>query len=1156
MTDASANPTYLDFVAAHLGEAGESLGKPDDGSLFRLCPDGSNFTSYEEATLAYWEKVKAFETSLEQSKDRPEYTFYDGPPFATGLPHYGHLLAGTIKDIVTRYAHQTGHYVSRRFGWDCHGLPVEFEIDKKLGITCSDDVQKLGVRKYNDECRAIVMRYSSEWKTIVSRMGRWIDFENDYKTLDPNYMESVWWVFKQMYEKGLVYQGFKVMPYSTACTTPLSNFEAGQNYKDVQDPTVTVAFACVDEENTYFLAWTTTPWTLPSNLALCVHPELVYCKVLDTKTKRHYWIAESRLKALYKLDDGKKGGGGKKKKKKNKKKVDAAEAGDAAAPASEAVEADAADAAPYTLVKTATGAELKGRKYEPLFPYFAEAHGDKCFVMLNDTYVTDDSGTGIVHSAPGFGEDDYRICLEAGIIVRGAGVVCPVDLNGRFTDEVPDYEGRHVKTVDRDIIRALHKRERVVDESNIMHSYPFCWRSETPLIYRAVPSWFVNVPSIKAKLLANNEQTTWVPEFVKEKRFHNWLKEARDWSVSRNRYWGTPLPIWQSEDGEEVVVVGSIQELRDLSGNQDIHDIHKHEIDDVTIPSKQGKGDLKRVPEVFDCWFESGSMPYAQQHYPFEHKEKFEAGFPADFIAEGLDQTRGWFYTLMVISTALFDKPAFKNLIVNGLVLASDGKKMSKRLKNYPDPMLIVNKYGSDALRLYLINSPVVRAEPLRFREEGVFDVVKTVLIPWFNVYKFFVTQARLYSLSSGTPFVPDPSVHELKVTAESNTMDVWIMSSLQTLVKGIRAEMKAYKLYNAVPHLLRFLDDLSKWYVRFNKNIMKGDSGVAAQLVSLQTLYEVLLSVCKVMAPFTPFLVEYMFGNLSLAQPESSTERLGSVHYCMVPEPQQNSEVIERQVKTLQTAIDLGRAARDSVAFSFRTPAVDVTIVAADEQAVADLRSLEQYVLDELNVQKVVFVGPDAMTQYVSPRAQPDNKALGQRLKQKARPVCAAIQQLTAEQIGTLKKDNALEVAGEQITLTDVVLSWEIAASIKDDVAAQQDATGTIFVLLNKVLTQECRDEGVAREFINRVQQLRKRAGLVIEQQIDVYFSAVSETSNVARVLALPEIVELVNARLRLTVQPTSAAPTGDGAAAPLIVEDVDINGDAVKVALYARAK
>ena len=600
-------------------------------------PGSISFGDEEAKTLAMWKEIDAFQASLKLNAKKPAFTFYDGPPFATGLPHYGHILAGTIKDTITRFQHMRGHHVERRFGWDCHGLPVEYEIDKKLGITGPDDItgpEGMGIRAYNAECRSIVQRYSGEWRTIIERMGRWIDFDNDYKTMEPWYMESVWWVFSEIWNKGLVYQSYKVMPYSTACCTPLSNFEAQQNYKDdVIDPAVVVTFPCLTGEHAgaEFLAWTTTPWTLPSNLALCVHPELVYVKFKDLTGKfnkdgqdRMFIMGKNRLKQLYPKHGSKKYKGGE-----------------------------------LEIVSEFVGKSLEGLTYEPLFPYFQERSKKGSFKVCVDEYVTSEDGTCIVHQAPAFGEDDFRVCMAQGVIQKGELIPCPLDPSGRFTAAAPEYKGVYIKDADEAIMAELKKRNRLAQKGNINHRYPFCWRSDTPLIYRIVPSWFIEVTKIKDDVVRNNQEgTTWVPPEIGSGRFHNWLANARDWAVSRNRYWGTPIPIWKNEDGTEFKCIGSIEELEKLSG-QKITDLHRENIDDIEIPSADGKGVLKRVKEVFDCWFESGSMPYAQQHYPFvpETKEKFEAGFPADFIAEGLDQTRGWFYTLMVLSTALFNKP-------------------------------------------------------------------------------------------------------------------------------------------------------------------------------------------------------------------------------------------------------------------------------------------------------------------------------------------------------------------------------------------------------------------------------------------------------------------------------------------------------------------
>ncbi|XP_015415308.1 PREDICTED: isoleucine--tRNA ligase, cytoplasmic, partial [Myotis davidii] len=833
--------------------------------MVQQVPENIDFPSEEEKILQFWSEFNCFQECLKQSKHRPKFTFYDGPPFATGLPHYGHILAGTIKDIVTRYAHQSGFHVDRRFGWDCHGLPVEYEIDKILGIRGPEDVAKMGIVEYNNQCRAIVMRYSTEWKSTVTRLGRWIDFDNDYKTLYPEFMESVWWVFKQLYDKGLVYRGMKVMPFSTACNTPLSNFESHQNYKDVQDPSIFVTFPLEEDENISLVAWTTTPWTLPSNLALCVNPDMQYVKIKDVVRGKSFILMEARLPALYKLEND------------------------------------------YEILERFPGASLQGKKYRPLFDYFVKVSLGSSTTVLSTTLCSIDHWTNVMVAGVGFTlsdcstlsmnvleavyfsvnriqfclcclllktalpphtlelfyssllspQDDYRVCMDFSIIQKDSVPVCPVDASGCFTAEVSDFTGQYVKDADKNIIRMLKEQGRLLVASTFTHSYPFCWRSDTPLIYKAVPSWFVRVEHMVDQLMRNNDLCYWVPEFVREKRFGNWLKDARDWAISRNRYWGTPIPLWVSEDFEEIVCIGSMAELEELSGTK-VSDLHRESIDHLTIPSRCGKGLLRRVSEVFDCWFESGSMPYAQVHYPFENKKEFEDAFPADFIAEGIDQTRGWFYTLLVLATALFGQPPFRNVIVNGLVLASDGQKMSKRKKNYPDPLSIIHKYGADALRLYLINSPVVRAENLRFKEEGVRDVLKDVLLPWYNAYRFFIQNVLRLQKEEEMEFL----YNENTVKESANITDQWILSFMQSLIAFFETEMAAYRLYTVVPRLVKFVDVLTNWYVRMNRRRLKGENGMEDCVTALETLFSVLLSLCRLMvrffAPYTPFLTPF----------------------------------------------------------------------------------------------------------------------------------------------------------------------------------------------------------------------------------------------------------------------------------------------------------
>ncbi|KAJ9178386.1 hypothetical protein P3X46_010273 [Hevea brasiliensis] len=1044
-----------------------------------------SFPGHEEKILSFWSEIKAFETQLDRTESLPEYIFYDGPPFATGLPHYGHILAGTIKDIVTRYQTMRGHHVTRRFGWDCHGLPVENEIDRKLGIKRRDEVLKMGIDKYNEECRSIVTRYVEEWEKVITRTGRWIDFRNDYKTMDLKFMESVWWVFSQLYEKGLVYKGFKVMPYSTGCKTVLSNFEAGQNYKDVPDPEIMVAFPIIDDpHNASFVAWTTTPWTLPSNLALCVNGNFDYVKVRNKHTGKVYVVAESRLSALPV--------------EKPKSSVANGPAGDLKTSNSKSKGGKSENLMDsYELLEKVKGNDLVKKKYEPLFNYFSE-FSNMAFRVVADNYVTDDSGTGIVHCAPAFGEDDYRVCIEYQIINKGENLIVAVDDDGCFTERITDFSGRYVKDADKDIIENVKARGRLVKSGSYTHSYPFCWRSDTPLIYRAVPSWFVRVEDLKEKLLENNKQTYWVPDYVKEKRFHNWLENARDWAVSRSRFWGTPLPVWISEDAEEVIVMDSVAKLEKLSGVK-VFDLHRHNIDHITIPSSRGPefGVLRRVDDVFDCWFESGSMPYAYIHYPFENIELFEKNFPGQFIAEGLDQTRGWFYTLMVLSTALFGKPAFRNLVCNGLVLAEDGKKMSKKLKNYPSPLEVINDYGADALRLYLINSPVVRAETLRFKKDGVYGVVKDVFLPWYNAYRFLVQNAKRLEVEGLAPFTP-LDIGTLKNSP--NVLDQWINSATQSLVHFVRQEMDAYRLYTVVPYLLKFLDNLTNIYVRFNRKRLKGRTGEEDCRTALSTLYSVLLTSCKVMSPFTPFFTEVLYQNMR----KVSTGAEESIHYCSFPQEEgERDERIERSVSRMMTVIDLARNIRERHNKPLKSPLREMIVVHPDADFLDDIAGkLKEYVLEELNVRSLV---PCIDTlKYSSLRAEPEFSVLGKRLGKSMGIVAKEIKAMSQKDIIAFEEAGEVTIASHTLKLADikVVREFKRPAGLTDkEIDAAGD--GDVLVIMDLRPDESLYEAGVAREVVNRIQKLRKKVALEPTDVVDVYFESLDEDkSKLERVL------------------------------------------------------
>ncbi|KFA78228.1 hypothetical protein S40288_02651 [Stachybotrys chartarum IBT 40288] len=1058
-----------------------------------------DFPKEEEAVLARWREINAFHRQLELSQGRPHYTFYDGPPFATGLPHYGHLLASTIKDIIPRYWSMKGYHVERRFGWDTHGLPIEHEIDKKLGISGKEAVNKIGIAKYNEECRAIVMRYASEWRETVERLGRWIDFDNDYKTMDPKFMESVWWVFKQLHEKGQVYQGYRVMPYSTVLTTALSNFEANQNYQDVNDPAVVIAFPLNDDPETCLLAWTTTPWTLPSHTGLCAHPDFEYAKVKDEKSGKTYIILEKLLTTLYK--DPKK--------------------------------------AKYTIVGKVLGKDMLGWTYQPPFDYFYEDFKDVGFRVLNGTYVTADSGTGIVHQAPAFGEDDYNVAKDAGIITEKRPPPDPLTDTGHFTERVRDFVGMHVKEADKHIVKYLKGTGRLVADTSLRHSYPMCPRSDTPLIYRAVPSWFIRIPQIIPEMLKNIEGSHWVPSNVKERRFASWIANARDWNVGRNRYWGTPIPLWVSDDLEERVCVGSIAELKELSGYEgEINDLHRDKIDNITIPSKQGKGVLKRVEEVFDCWFESGSMPYASQHYPFENSDKFEKSFPGDFIAEGLDQTRGWFYTLLVLGTSLFGKSPFQNCVVNGIVLAEDGKKMSKRLKNYPDPGIVMRKYGSDALRLYLINSPVVRAEPLRFKESGVKEVVQKVLLPLWNSYKFFENQVALLKKVENVDYKWDTELE----TTNTNVMDKWILASCQSLLEFVNQEMRGYRLYTVVPRLLELIDNTTNWYIRFNRRRLKGEYGLEDTRHALNALFEVLFTLCRGLAPFTPFLSDTIYQKLLAYIPaELQGEDARSVHFLPFPEVRQElfDAEVERRVGRMQKVIELARISRERRTIGLKTPLKTLVVLHYDKQYLDDVKSLETYITEEMNIRDLVL-SSDEDKYNVQYSVNADWPVLGKKLKKDMARVKKGLPGLTSDQVKGYIQDGEISVDGILLEKGDLV----VKRGIKEDEASKKLETNTdgdVLTILDTELYPELAEEGLAREIVNRVQRLRKKAGLEPTDDVKMEYRVLSDPENVGMSTIFDSQARAFEKALRRPVEKQNEGENADGL---IIDEEFEVQG------------
>lgn len=985
--------------------------------MFEEIPQES-FDEREKRILDFWKKHKIFERSIEEKSDKPLFSFYDGPPFATGLPHYGHLLAGTIKDVVLRYKTMKGFCVPRRFGWDCHGLPVENEIEKMHQLSGAHSIENFGIANFNEECRKIVLRYTEEWKKIVERMGRWVDFSKTYRTMDMNFMESVWWVFQELYKKGLIYEGYKVMPYSAKLGTPLSNFEAGENYKEVDDPALTVAFQLLDEPETSILAWTTTPWTLISNLALMVGPEIDYVKVKEKKSDKLYILAKSRLSANFKSEED------------------------------------------YTILEEIKGKDLAGKRYKPVFDYFANQEKQGAFRIILEESVSLEDGTGVVHSAPAFGEVDFYACQREGI-----ELVCPVDENGLFTAEIPEYQGLFVKDADKDIIKRLKKEGAIFHHGICRHRYPFCWRSDTPLIYKAVSTWFVAVEKIKEALLKANDKIHWVPDYVKEGRFGKWLEGARDWAISRNRYWGTPIPLWRSEDGE-ILVIGSIEELEKKTGKKNINDLHRHFIDQLSF-THAGKL-FKRIPEVFDCWFESGSMPYAQNHYPFEHQDLFKDIFPADFIAEGLDQTRGWFYTLTILAAALFDQPAFKNVIVNGIVLAEDGTKMSKRLRNYPDPSLVIHRYGADAIRLYMMHSPAVRAEDLCFSEAGVELILRQVMLPLWNAYSFFLTYANIYHWH--------PSK---KMEKPDAIIDQWVLSILNKLIHEVETGMDDYILSQGIEPTISFIEQLTNWYIRRSRRRFWEEKPSRDRDQAFDTLYQVLITFTKIAAAYIPFITEAIYQNLK-------TDHMPlSVHLCSYPDyhPESRNEDLEAAMSAVQSTVSLGHSLRKEHKLKVRQPLGKAYVVSSDSRTLQFLKEQQHLIADELNVKELEFAADE--TKFVSLKAKPNFRILGKKVGKLMKAAQQAIDRFDQKQLAVLLRGQSLPISleGTEIILTPEDV--EVERQVLDGLIGANE--GLITIALDTHLTEELLTEGIARELVNKINTMRREAEFSVTDRIHI---------------------------------------------------------------------
>ncbi len=993
-----------------------------------------HFPAIDGDILALWDDIDAFQTSIDLRPRDRSYTFYDGPPFPTGSPHYGNLLAGVIKDVVPRYWTMRGYRVERRFGWDTHGLPIEMEVEKDLGISGPRAIAEFGIDKFNEACRARVQTNTETWEEITRRIGRWIDFENDYRTLDVDFMESVWWVFRSLWDKGLIYKDFKVLPYSYGATTPLSNFEANMDYRDVDDPSITVRVAASADhgkvqEGDSFLIWTTTPWTLPGNLAIAVGEDITYARI-STDIDGHagpFWLA--------------------------------ADLADVYWPEGEA-----------EVTTTATGRELVGAAYHPPFDYFGEERDRGAFRLISSPDVNTSEGTGLVHMAPAYGEADFYALQSAGLDV----LVDPIDLEARFTEAVPEVAGQNVKDADATLIRLLKERGAIVRHTQIRHSYPFCWRTGTPLIYKAIPTWFVAVESFRERMVELNATVHWVPDAIGSRRFGNWLADARDWAISRNRYWGSCIPVWECDGCEESVSVGSIGELKELSGVE-LTDLHRHFVDPVTFPCRSCAGTMTRVPEVLDCWFESGAMPYAENHYPFENAETFQSRFPADFIAEGLDQTRGWFYTLMVLATALFDEVPFRNGVVNGMILAEDGRKMSKSLKNYPDPGELLDGFGADAVRAYLLNSPLLRGEPLRFSEAGVRDVVRTVMLPYWNAYSFFTTYAEADEITlSDLAQAPAPESR-----AE---IDRWVLSVLQSLIRRVNEEMEGYYLYSVIPPMIDFIDDLTNWYIRRSRRRFwrqRESESDADKLAAFATLHEVLVTFGKVIAPVLPFITEAIYQDL-VVNHRRGTGR-ASIHHEDYPEAESSliDPVLEETMRAVRVAVGLGRSLRVANNLPIRQPLEALTIVSRNPATLEALAGHVDLLAEELNVKRVETSSDEAAL--VTLHARANFKILGPKLGSKVKEVAAEIEGLDSETLHRLLDGEpvVLPATGVELAVDDVVINRQAHEGV---VVA---ADGPLSVALDCTLTPELVSEGLAREIVNRLQAVRREQDLHVTDRV-----------------------------------------------------------------------
>ncbi len=1003
--------------------------------MYRKVSADLSFVDREKAIVEFWKKNDIFEKSIEHRDGCERFTFYDGPPTANGKPHIGHVLTRAIKDLIPRYRTMKGYKVLRKAGWDTHGLPVELEVEKALGISGKPEIEKFGIEDFIKKCKASVFTYQSEWEEMSDRVGFWADMENPYVTYHNDYIESVWWALRQIWDKGLLYKGHKIMPYCPRCGTSLSSHEVAQGYKDVKENSLIAKFKVLGKDNEYILAWTTTPWTLPSNLALCVNPHEKYVRftIEGDENNTVYIMAEALIKSVFGED------------------------------------------AKANILNEYTGEELKGTEYEPLYSFVKP--DKKAYYVIADDYVTMEDGTGVVHTAPAFGEDDARVCKA-----NGLPFINLVDHQGNFVKETGEWAGTFVKDADKLVIRDLKERNLCFAVIPFEHSYPFCWRCDTPLLYYACDTWFIEMTKVRDRLLANNETVNWMPDNIKHGRFGNFLENIIDWGLSRTRYWGTPLPIWECECGHRHVV-GSIAELKEMGINcPDDIELHKPYVDNIKLRCEKCGGEMKRVPEVIDCWFDSGSMPFAQLHYPFENKEAFEQNFPADFISEAIDQTRGWFYTLMAISTLLFDKSPYKNVVVLGHVQDEKGIKMSKHKGNVIAPMDILNDQGSDAVRWYFYSNSAPWL-PNRFSAKNVSEAQRKFLGTLWNTYCFYVLYANIDEF--------DPTKYnfdDLNLTV----MDKWILSKLNNVVKTVDDYLNEYKITEATRAMNEFVDELSNWYVRRSRSRFWASELTDDKICAYMTLYTVLVEFAKVSAPFIPFMTEEIYQNLVRSVDENALE---SIHMCDFPkyDEKYNFAEIEQEMDAIRKVVILGRAARNEANIKNRQP-LSKLFIQTDNKINADYVNI---ILEELNI-KDVELTKDA-SGFISYNFKPQMRTMGPKYGKLMRPIFDEIAKMDgAEVMATLNSDKplCLNVQGTDVEVfKDDVL---IDTQQKDGFVSASDAGFT--VVLDTNLTDELIEEGFVREIISKIQTMRKDSGFEVTDRISVVFDG---SEKIAKIFA-----------------------------------------------------